>query len=128
MKIENDIITFKSLPKHYEKEKTGTKNNTVRIISPTEKQEIESFCKENWPFPIFIHIINTKTGDEFYRQIRDISELEQPDNASTIFVFTWDSDEPVCCAKCGKPVTPYLQIEFSKDQYGMPVCAGCDEK
>lgn len=127
MKIENDIITFKSSPKYFYNELNGIKNNTVLIVTPSEKDAINRFCKENLPYRIFIHIINTETQVEFHRRIRDISYLEIPNSESFITVFTWDTDAPTCCSKCGKPVTPDIQIEFSKEEYGEYVCVSCEE-
>lgn len=136
MKIEDNIITFKSLPAYFNIEKNGIKNNTVRIVTPEEKEQVKEFLESNWPSSVFIQIINSETQEGFYREIRDVSHMNEQtiveikgvkrELGYTILIFTWDENVPVCCSVCGKPVTPDLQIDLSTEEYGEPRCVGCE--
>lgn len=126
MKIEDDIITFKSLPAYFNIEKNGIKNNTVRIVTPEEKEQIREFLKSNWPYSVFICITNSETQEIFYREIRDVSHIEDSRINGVVMIFTWNEEVPACCSVCGKPVTPDLQIDLSTEEYGEPRCVGCE--
>ena len=125
LEIENNIITFKSIPTFFLKEKSGIKNNTVRILTEKEYSQIERLFETNYPFPTFIGIKESDSGEVFYREILDFSDFVNKD--SIIGIFTWCLSKPTCCSKCGKPVTPDIQIEYSKDVYGKPICMCCEE-
>jgi Neuraminidase (sialidase) len=80
MIINNDVIMFQSNAYLYAKEKTGIKNNTVRIL-PIE--ELEVFRNS---LRALDHIRISKVGDKddyFVRKIQDISFFED------LIIFTW---------------------------------------
>lgn len=70
----NKVVEFKSTPKFYEKEKDGTKNNTIRRFDDSNDVRFEIL--RNWNGPDDSHWIvikNTKTGETFKRLISDVS-------------------------------------------------------
>lgn len=60
-------IIVKSIPEYYEKEKNGTKPNTVRKLDGNDTIEVH----------------NTETGDKFERKLTDLTEYK-----GTI-IFSW---------------------------------------
>jgi hypothetical protein len=121
MEINNDIITFKSLPEFFDKEKSGIRNNTVRRLSFQEARQITKVKSEFSTCGIFIKIIASYSNESFCRKIRDISVY------SDIFIFTWDENEIPVCAVCGDPIYPLVGADLKKaglegkDLY----CPGC---
>lgn len=82
MIINNEMITFKSEEAYYRKEKSGCKNNTVRILSENE-YDITQYSKITR-----IEIINSKDLGSFTRGITDISRIGAM-CGKVIVVFTW---------------------------------------
>ena len=70
MEFEDNSVIFKSDPLFYEKEKVGTKPNTVRLVSPCQYDKIKS-CKfikiHTWSF--------SKNLTAFKRSITDVSVI-----------------------------------------------------
>ena len=98
MKINNNLIVFKSHPGPFVDERDGIKPNTVRLLTPVEAEQVE----EKWGCIDFI-IIKKSTGEEqFKRVLRNISDVtesmgEQFKNQifpNRLYVFSWDIDTP----------------------------------
>lgn len=85
MKIIKNVIYFKSYPEYYDKEVSGIKPNTVRIVDEEEDIEIQEFSKNIKDK--FIEIGNPKTGDHFGRLLTDITRFEHP--PLIIYIFSW---------------------------------------
>jgi hypothetical protein len=82
MEINNKTIFFKSLPEYYDKEYSGKKPNTVRIVSEEEDNLIQISEID------FIMIENTVTGKEFIRLLIDITRFVY--NDFIIYIFSFD--------------------------------------
>ena len=68
MRINKDIVTFKSNNVMFKKELSGNKNNTVRRLNSEETKEFyEAELKT-------VCIVNSETGESFKRIISDITE------------------------------------------------------
>lgn len=87
MKIEGNVAYFKSIPPLFVKEKSGLKNNTVRIVSTEEFGKLMRFHRVEK-----IHITNTETGDWFRRDITDITSLGSFLHQQ-IIVISWNEME-----------------------------------
>jgi hypothetical protein len=93
MIFSNDTFFFKSIPLFYEKEKSGLKNNTIRIVDETEKNII--VCALNrvlGQIGLKINIKNTENEESFTRAIKDISFFTI-DNEICLAIFTWKECE-----------------------------------
>ena len=77
-------VSFKSIPEMYEKEKSGIKNNTVRLVDIFDKRFdiLEDISNE-----VEIEIINTETKESFIRKIRDVTFFYE------YCVITWKHEE-----------------------------------
>lgn len=66
VKSISQIVTFRSIPIMYGKEKFGIKPNTLRVLDKKDSRfkALRNGCK-------FIRIVNTKTGEHFTREITD---------------------------------------------------------
>ena len=101
MDVHDDTIFFNSDPEMFEKEITGVKSNTVRVITNNEiKSHLEPFGR--------IEITNTETHMRFRRVISDITTVEPeflfPDlneseikklfgsKGTKIFIFSWEGE------------------------------------
>ena len=88
MIITGNQIQFKSNDIYFEKERSGTKNNTFRIMEDNEKMiflNSISYIKH-------IKITTSDQSDYFEREIKDISifELNKPSYPYLfIVIFTW---------------------------------------
>ncbi|MCF0163362.1 MAG: hypothetical protein HUJ88_12405 [Fusobacterium necrophorum] len=88
------IITFKSYPEFFEKEKSGLKSNTVRIFELNDDREYilrdimnEEIKKEN----VVLEILNAETGETFEREISDVSKFEI--NNIEIYIISWRHED-----------------------------------
>ena len=81
MRIENDRIIFNSTEENYEKEASGIKNNTVRVIKNDE-------C-EKWRHIGFSYIqINKRNSNiHFVREVSDITKMTIGD--LPVYIFSW---------------------------------------
>jgi hypothetical protein len=86
MKIEGNVVYFKSVPAMYVKERDGLKNNTVRVVSTEEFEKLMSVHRVEK-----IHITNTETGDWFRRDITDTTPLGSFLHQQ-IIVISWNWD------------------------------------
>ena len=76
------VVTFKSTPEFYEKEKDGIKNNTVR--ESDNGVRFESLKNVNLQTEqCYVKIVNCETKEFFSRKIRDISIY------NNIYILTW---------------------------------------
>ena len=69
-----DVVQFKSFPSFFAKEKSGVKNNTVRVATEMDDERFTTlrywYHSQRYGK---IRITNSDTGDYFERQIRDIT-------------------------------------------------------
>ena len=86
MIIESNTVIFKSISVMFRKELSGTKSNTVRILTHSE---VKSFYSRNI---VNIKIIDASNSDRsFVRKITDIS-MFQPKELSSLFyiyIISW---------------------------------------
>ncbi len=82
------MITFKSTPENYEKEKSGKKANTERIMKSIDDSRHAKLLKMiNTQIYDKIQIVNTESDDSFIRQITDVTFW------NGIWIISWDSHE-----------------------------------
>ncbi|EFS20673.1 hypothetical protein FSBG_00170 [Fusobacterium gonidiaformans 3-1-5R] len=88
------VITFKSYPEFYEKEKSGLKCNTVRLFTLSDDREYilqdimnEEIKKED----VILRIMNSDTGETFEREISDVSKFEV--NNVEIYIISWRHED-----------------------------------
>lgn len=87
MKIQNNTIYFKSNPLFFWREITGSKSNTIRMLTPDENEELISFVEYNKYK--YINICRSDdTRKEFTRAITDISKIGEL-LGNTIYVISW---------------------------------------
>ena len=84
--IPAPTITFKSTSYFYEKEESGMKCNTVRIVSAFELQFVEVSA--------YIKIVKDGSGEHFTRKITDLSFLGSILGKPHI-VISWNPNEAV---------------------------------
>lgn len=105
--IKEMKVKFKSKPVFYEKEKSGIKNNTVRVVddnyfsysedsrfnllSDIYKLSLENNYKIPEDIKLYIEIENKETGESFTRKVTDITIFEN--NFEMIFIITWEHEE-----------------------------------
>jgi hypothetical protein len=82
MKYKNGKVYFKSEGAYYKKEKSGRKNNTVRILSENEYDIVQYSLVES------IEITNLDNLESFEREVTDISRVGTM-CGNVIAVFTW---------------------------------------
>lgn len=83
MDIHDNTIHFNSDPEMFEKEFTGVKRNTVRVIPNNEiKVNLEHFGR--------IEITNTETHMKFSRILSDVSKIDI--HGTKVFIFSWDGE------------------------------------
>ena len=90
MKIIGSNIIFKSNPEMYLKEKYGNKPNTVRQIRDDEWVEFQDHFKKIKS----IIIVNSDTGEQFERELTDISDHYFKvfgHNDVEFWIFSWKS-------------------------------------
>lgn len=78
------VVLFHSNPEFYNKERSGLKRNTVRLIGPADDFPQDKLTH--------IRISNKDSSDFFTRKISDISEVGEL-LGKKVFVFSWDSDK-----------------------------------
>lgn len=92
MTKQSDFVEFSSLPKFYDKEKSGLKNNTIRVIDKDD----ERFRLVNlWAIKKkygYIRIRNTETKEFFEREIKDISFYNY------MWIISWFASD--YCSRC----------------------------
>ena len=85
--METEIIEFKSFPAFYDKEKSGVKNNTVRVASNMDDERFKVlrywFHSQKYGK---IRIVNSESGESFTRQIRDVTFWMD------MWIITWESE------------------------------------
>lgn len=86
-------ITFKSLPSHYLKEKSGIKNNTLRkkyLMSLTNDKRLDILQKFNKNIITELEIeiqLAINLDESFIRKVTDVTEYEG------FFIITWKHEE-----------------------------------
>lgn len=87
MKIRNNTIYFKSDPIYFWREITGSKSNTVRMLTPEENEEFISFIEYNKNK--YINICRSDDNrKEFTRAITDITKIGEI-LRNLIYVISW---------------------------------------
>lgn len=128
--IGNNTIAFKTVSKIYAKEEeTGFKNNTARMMTKEEVRAVFKIIRTSSLSPVYNKIVNSKTGEFFYKYIRDFSyvKIKLSDNSSCFLgVFTWYDTDIEVCSICGIPVESELQKITSIDKHGEIRCTGCE--
>lgn len=82
MQIINAVV-FRSIPVHYEKEKSGAKPNIVKKLTPDSIDEVDALK------PTHIIIENTLTSDLFIRKLTDVTQWRE------ITIFSWNPNEGI---------------------------------
>ncbi len=83
MRIEGNTVIFRSMPSMYEKEESGVKPNTVRILDDDEALPIMTMGDN------LTHIrIEMWKGKGFTRELTDISVAGRL-LGKTIYIFSW---------------------------------------
>jgi hypothetical protein len=104
--INGNTIEFKTVPKIYAKEEeTGFKNNTARIMTKEEVKAVFKIIRTSSLSPVYNKIINSSTGEFFYKYIRDFSyvKIKLPELQTSYYlgVFTWYDTDIEVCSVCG---------------------------
>lgn len=84
------IVSFKSIPEMYVKEKSGKKNNTLRkfLAEFLIDERFETLMKiKDENLEAEIEIVNIETGESFIRKITDVSTYKG------FFIITWKHKE-----------------------------------
>jgi hypothetical protein len=91
-----DVISFRSSTVYFEKECSGVKNNTVRLLKEEELNEIRNVIDRNDTVYIRIaeHLGVSENGIKidgkfFFRKLKDFTLLEDDRINYYIGVFTW---------------------------------------
>ncbi len=87
MRIEGNTVIFRSYPSMYEKEESGKKPNTVRILDSYEASQVF----ENWEKLKYIRIMEEgrhTRSRSFTRELTDITEVGEL-LGKEVFVFSW---------------------------------------
>ena len=84
MRIEGNTVIFRSYPSMYEKEESGVKPNTVRILDFCEISQVI----ENWKELKYIRIEEVGHDRSFTRELTDITEVGEL-LGKEVFVFSW---------------------------------------
>lgn len=82
-------IEFKSDEEFFNKEQSGVKNNTVRLVNSAEDIKILSILDDIK----YIRIVNTNDiicTSSFVRTLTDITRYANPAAFSIIYIFTWE--------------------------------------
>jgi L-rhamnose mutarotase len=82
MRVVKETIYFEGTEALFQKEKSGRKNNTVRVLSEQEHNAIL------WKAIKDIEITNPATNESFAREITDVSRIGTMCGRS-IVVFSW---------------------------------------
>lgn len=87
------VITFKSYPEFYEKEKSGLKCNTVRTFFDTYDERAVILCKINLGEEknVLIEIENTETKEKFQRVISDVTVIRMANEA--VYIISWRHED-----------------------------------
>jgi len=88
MRIEGNTVIFRSYPSMYEKEESGVKPNTVRILDFCEISQVI----ENWKELKYIRIEEVGHDRSFTRELTDITEVGELLGKS-VYVFSWRHEE-----------------------------------
>ena len=80
-------VSFKSVKSIFDKEVSGIKNNTVRLVSKEEDETLEN-CLDNIKYiTISCETICSDYKRVFLREIKDITRIEQ--NNIIFYIFAW---------------------------------------
>ena len=80
-------IEFKSDPAFFDKEQSGIKNNTIRIVDINEDSKILSII-DDIKYIRIVNTDNTICTSSFVRTITDITRYAT-DNGVIMYIFTW---------------------------------------
>lgn len=80
-------VFFQSLPQHFEKEKSGIKNNIVIIKEDDTRFNILNNFQKGKIDKLFIVITNNCNGEYFEREVRDVSTFQS--FGIKYYIITW---------------------------------------
>jgi hypothetical protein len=77
MIIENgNTLVFRSTQRMFQKNKDPNTYKIIRDMKQNEAQEMLTMLRKNPTSPIFIKIINSSTGEDFSKEVSDVSTRE----------------------------------------------------
>lgn len=82
-------IEFKSHEEFFNKEQSGVKNNTVRLVNNAEDIKILSIL-DDIKYIRIVNINDIICTSSFVRTITDITRWVMPDAFTVIYIFTWE--------------------------------------
>jgi len=88
--IKDKKIIFKSIPRYFQKEESGLKPNTVRIVDHSEYHAILNMFKDGELEEILIH--KSASEDHFCRKLTDISYVGSIAGKELV-VFSWKHED-----------------------------------
>ena len=92
---DGPLVVFRSIPDFWRIERNGNKPNTLRILSQSEYPRIDAArAALMMGEPASIDMMNTETGEEFFRRITDISQVGSM-LGSDIWVISWRHEDGV---------------------------------
>ena len=88
MKIKDSVVYFKSAPEMFVREKSGKKNNTVRLLSKAENDMVL------WTKINEIEITDSENGEIIRRTVTDITQVGGIAGFHLI-VFSWITERTI---------------------------------
>jgi len=88
MRIEGNTVIFQSMPVMYEKEESGVKPNTVRILEFHEEVELMKASERL----THIQIRESYHNSKFIRELTDVSKIGELLGKS-VYIFSWRHEE-----------------------------------
>lgn len=89
-------VEFKSSHEFYYKERSGIKNNTVRVVDKVEDEKLLAILDDIKYIRIvkYVCVLDEKVpirSSYFIRTITDISRWVNPIDLRIIYIFTWEA-------------------------------------
>lgn len=86
------IIEVKSIDENYKKEKSGVKNNTVRLVNVLEDNILNLYIDSSYTNSTiqYIKIKHVNGKDSFIRELTDITRYVPSIDSEVIYIFTWE--------------------------------------
>ena len=81
------LIEFKSCDEYFYKERSGRKNNTIRVKDKFKDERflmLDYFIIDPVRERLLIRIVNVETGESFLRTVKDVSTFEN------FYIITWE--------------------------------------
>lgn len=88
----NSIVSFKSIKENYDKEKSGVKPNTVRVVDNSDSRFYGTKSYK------IIRIVLADNPEEFFeREIQDITFYTNKHPEFTVCIISWKHKEDCKC-------------------------------